>query len=398
MSILGNFKALFLNQKAVSFGSDGIKDEKIFLYRDLWQYDLALSIVSSILSNALINTKWRTYKDGELIYGEEWLRFNLAMNEKESAAEFYSKLSDSLIKKRKALIVELSTGLFVADSWSFKGGQDLVVRPNTFQNVQIGDFHLKRAFKENETCLYIQLPALFDVEVIFKKMEHEFSQLRNLTNKAAEKAMGTKLVLKRDSQKTIAYDEKESERLQRLYVPLMEKANAMFFAQRGEEIIDLTEKQRGSEVQLVIEAISNTVTINHEILCNVGRAYCIPKQFMLSEYTQENEDVFAQLMTWFVKPILKLLSDKFTLFLMNKDSILSGSQIKADLNSIRFVDTLSLSNAVDKLISSSAYTINEIREKIGDDPIEGGDQRMLTKNYEKVSKVEEEGGKDENET
>ena len=123
MSIWKNFKSFFLNQKTISFGSDGIKDEKIFLYHDLWQYDLALSIVSSILSNALINTKWRTYKDGELIHGEEWMRFNLAMNEKESAAEFYSKVADSLIKKRKVLIVELSTGLFVADSWTFKAGQ-----------------------------------------------------------------------------------------------------------------------------------------------------------------------------------------------------------------------------------------------------------------------------------
>lgn len=392
MSIFWKLKALFRNRE--SFGSEGIKEDSIFLYSELWQYDLALSIVANLLSNALMNTEWKTYRDGQVIKGDEWVKFNVAMNKKESAAEFYSKLADLLIRRRQVLIVECSRGLFVADDWMFKSGQELSVKPNVFSQVRIGNCLMNRTFEENKNCIFIKLPALGGVDSVFQSMERDFKRLSNLTNKAAEKAMGTKLNLTVNSQRTVKLDETEIARLQRIYEPLMEKPNAVYLTQRGEELSDMTEKQRGSEVQLVIESINNTITINKEILCNVGRAFCVPKQFMLSEYTQENEDVYATLMTWFIKPILKLLSDKFTLFLLNKNSILKGSRIKADLNSIRFVDTLGLANAVDKLISSSAYTVNEIREKIGDDPIENGDERMLTKNYAVVGMKG--GNEDEN--
>ena len=88
------------------------------------------------------------------------------------------------------------------------------------------------------------------------------------------------------------------------------------------------------------------------------------------------------LMTTFAKPILKMVSQAFTIFYLDKENILNGAKVEADINSILYANVLSQASAMDKLLSSGMYSINELREKVGDDTFDGGDTRYITKNYE----------------
>lgn len=365
-----------------------IADDKTFCnsLNHLWQLDYAVSLVEKALSTFLINVDWKTYSANSVVVGNEWLRFNYSPNKRQSAPEFYKKLAHMLILNGEALIIETAKGeLFVADSYAFKDGQELIMKDNTFIDVVIGDITLNRTFKENKDCIYMKAPQNENVDLVFESMVHDYEKIMKMITEGAEKALGMKLNLNLGAQAKNRYDSKFISEMQKVYRPLMRSRDAVFITYKGEELLDLTEKQRGSEVQQVIGLLDNNLKIDKQIMYRVGGAYGLPQKFMDGEFTADNDSLYVMAITMFAKPYIQLLSKKFTLFCLNEQDIINGAKIEANLDSIKFVESLKLATAIDKLIGSGAYTINEVREKIGDDPVEDGDQRFITKNYALLS-------------
>lgn len=352
----------------------------------IWQLQYALAVVTKILSTFLINVEWKTFRKSDVVKGDEWYRLNYAPNSKETSAEFYTKLANKFVYEGKALIIETAQKeLFIADQFEFKNGKELLMKENTFINVKIGDITLNRSFKENETCMYVKAPRHEEIEQIMESMASDFQNLRELIYEGANKALGMKLALGLNAQAKNKYDDKYLAKLQKAYEPLMKAPNAVFVYYKGEQLSDLTEKQRGSEVQQVLEAVENNIKVNEEILTNVGGMFGIPEKFMKGDFTADNDSIFAMCMTMFAKPYLTLLSQKYSTFFLTKEDIIGGSKIIANLDSVKFVESLAMATSIDKLIGSGAYTINEVREKIGDDPVDDGDVRFITKNYAVLS-------------
>lgn len=360
----------------------------------MWQLQYAFIVVQSILANLLSCVDWKTYNRGKVVKGEEWLRFNISPNNRETAVEFYSKLATKLIYEGEALIIETAKKeLFVADSYAFKNGKELIMKDNTFINVVVGDVTLNRSFKENDSCMYIKTPNFNSVLAVFSSMGLDFKELKELIMEGAQKALGMKLSLNLASQAKNKYDTEYLQKMQEAYKPLMRARDAVFVTYKGEALSDLTEKQRGSEVQQVLDAVDNDIKVNQEILCNVGAAFGIPRKFMTGDFTADNDSVYAMLLTMFGKRYLTLLSQKFTFFALTKEDIIAGGKIEADLNSIKFVEKLAMATAIDKLIGSGAYNRNEVRDMLGDDPVEDGDIYFITKNYAELEQYVK-GGSD----
>ena len=57
--------------------------------------------------------------------------------------------------------------------------------------------------------------------------------------------------------------------------------------------------------------------------------------------------------------------------------------MKIDTRAVKHVDLLSVSTAIDKLISSGAFCVNDIRELVGEQPIdeEWAYSHWITRNY-----------------
>lgn len=403
MGFWGRVKNVFTNEDESSTENPNVREIDVSTsttWREcekdttMWQLQYAFAVVARLLSTFLANTEWKTYKSGKIIKGEEWFRFNVAPNRRETASEFYSKLANKLVYEGQALIIETAQKeLFVADSYSFKNGQQLLMKDNTFTNVVIGDITLNRTFKENDTCMFLQTPNFDKVMFAFENMGADFLELKKLIYEGAQKALGMKLCLNLGAQAKNKYDATYIAQIQRAYDPLMKARDAVFVNYKGESLTDLTEKQRGSEVQQVLDAVENNIRVNNEVVCNVGCAFGVPQKFMRGDLTADNDSIFDMAITMFAKPYLKMLSQKFTFFALTKEDIIDGGKIEADLNSIKFVEKLSMATSVDKLIGSGAYDINEVREMLDDDPVEDGDIRFITKNYAVLSEYAK-GGND----
>lgn len=352
----------------------------------MWQVEYAFLVVNNILTTFLTNVDWKTYKSGEVVKGEEWFRFNIAPNRKETSAEFFAKLASKLVYEGEALIIETATKeLFIADSYEFKTGVELLMKDNTFVNVTVGDVQLNRSFKENDSCMYIKTPGYDKLLTVFNSMGLDFLELKELIMEGAQKALGMKLALNLGANSKNKYDQKYLEQLNNAYKPLMEARDAVFLTYKGETLSDLTEKQRGSEVQQVLTAVENNIKVNQEILKNIGACFGIPSKFVTGDFTADNNSIYEMAVTMFGKRYLTLLSKKFTYFVLTKEDIINGSKVDANLNSIKFIDKLSMATAVDKFIGSGAYNRNEVREMLDDDPVEDGDIYFITKNYAELS-------------
>lgn len=361
---------------------------------NMWQLEYAMTVVQRMLATVLTNVTWKTFKQKKPIQGDEWFRLNISPNRKQTSAEFFMNLASKLVYNGEALIIETaSRELFIADSYSFKNGQELLMKDNTFINVVIGQTTLNRTFKENDSCIYIKTPNFNKVLATFQDMGTDFYALKELVYEGAQKALGMKLNLNLGAMPKNKYDDKYIKEMQKVYKPLMKERDAVFVTYKGETLDDLTEKQRGSEVQQVLTAVENNIKVNDEIVCNIGMAYGIPQKFMKGDLTADNNSVYEMLITLFAKPYLKLLSQKFTFFVLTKEDIIAGSKVEAELNSIKFIEKLAMATSVDKLIGSGAYNPNEVREMLDDDPFDGGDVRFITKNYAVLSEYAK-GGSD----
>ena len=361
---------------------------------NMWQLEYAMTVVQRLLATVLTNVTWKTFKQKKPVQGDEWFRFNISPNRKQTSAEFFMELANKLVYNGEALIIETaSRELFIADSYSFKNGQELLMKDNTFINVVIGQTTLNRTFKENDSCIYIKTPNFNRVLATFQDMGADFYALKELIYEGAQKALGMKLNLNLGAMPKNKYDDKYIKEMQKVYKPLMRERDAVFVTYKGETLDDLTEKQRGSEVQQVLTAVENNIKVNDEIVCNIGMAYGIPQKFMKGDLTADNNSIYEMFITLFAKPYLKLLSQKFTFFVLTKEDIIAGSKVEAELNSIKFIEKLAMATSVDKLIGSGAYNPNEVREMLDDDPFDGGDVRFITKNYAVLSEYAK-GGND----
>lgn len=370
----------------------GIADDYISTYSNIWQTEYATQVVVNLLTACLVNSVWRTYERKKQIKGNEFYRLNYAMNNKDTAQEFYGKLANNLIRTGEALIIETNTNeFFVADSYAYLNGTMNELKPNTFVSVTIGTITLRKHFVENKNCIFIRLPHKEGLANIYRSIEQDYMTLKELVNKGAKRALGMKLNLQLNAQNKNKYSDDYFKATEEQLNKIMVKDNSVFITYTGETLKDLTETQRGSEVEQVIKAVSNNIAINEEILTTIGNCWGIASSIMKGDITTDNADAFNMTMTVFAKPILKLISHKFTVYLCEKEDIIKGSRVEININAIKYVDILSMASAVDKLIGSSFRTVNELNDDLGQDEVVNGDTRYITKNYQNV----EDYGKEE---
>lgn len=97
-----------------------------------------------------------------------------------------------------------------------------------------------------------------------------------------------------------------------------------------------------------------------------------------------------------VKPFIKLMKDEFNAKFLDMDEYLNGHRIGIKI--ISYHNIFDLATAIDKLISSTVLTGNEVRAEIdyerSDDP--NMDKHLMTKNYQQLGSDSTEGGEKEN--
>ncbi|MFK4480617.1 HK97 family phage portal protein [Bacillus sp. RC206] len=342
---------------------------------------LALDTCVSFLGRTISQSEFRVRNGKAFEKNELYYRLNVRPNKNMTASTFWERFIRKLIYDNECLVIQADDGdLLIADGFRHN---EYAVYEDTFTDVIVKDYMFKRSFKQSEV---IHLKYRNDklsplIDGLFADYGDLFSRILN-SQKRKNQVRGT-VDMDMIGAKTEEQIVKLQEFIDNMYKAIGTKDIAIVPQQKG---INYNEIYNGVANGPSVEEI-NKVTSG--FLNQVAMAIGIPTALLYGEMADVEKQT-KNYMLFTVRPLLKKLSDEANVKFFEMNEYLSGQKII--VKAVSYQSIFDLATSIDKLISSSAFTGNEIRSEVdyedSDDP--NLNIHHITKNYKKLN--ESEGG------
>lgn len=348
------------------------------LTSEIYIRELAFHMITNKIGNALSKCELNIYNDKKRMKDDEWYRWNIQPNVNQNATEFWNKLVDVLFNYNEALIIQNNGDLYVADSY-FLNEQSAFFE-HYFENVTINDFTFSKRFYMSEV-FYFKLNNK-DLKVFLDGTLQLYGKLINASLSSYLVSNGNKGVLYIDQ-----YNEQEDDFEETLNTILNE--NFKKFFESSNAIVPLYNGYKYE--QLDSKGTSDTrdfKSLLDDVISITANAFNVPKSIAIGE-VQDTSKAIDEFLTFCLDPLIELLTDEITRKLFTKYQVLNGYYVKFNTKAVKHIDLLDVATAIDKLISSGCFTINDIRRVCGEDEIDEpwANQFFMTKNYSAIEDI-----------
>ncbi|WP_144561677.1 phage portal protein [Bacillus mycoides] len=346
---------------------------------------LAIDTCISFLGRTISQSEFRV-KDGKsFIKDELYYRLNVRPNKNMTASTFWEKFVRKLIYDNECLIIQGDDGdLLIADDFQHN---EYAVFEDYFTNVTVKDYLFKRSFTQSEVIhlKYRNEKLAPLIDGLFTDYGDLFGRILN-SQKRKNQIRGT-VNMDMIGAKTQEQIAKLQEFINNMYSAVGDKDIAIVPQQKG---IEYNEVYNGSANGPSVEEINK---VTNGFLNQVAMAIGIPTALLYGEMADVEKQT-KNYMLFTVKPLLKKISDEANVKFFEMKEYLSGQKI--EIKSISYQNIFDLATSIDKLISSSAFTGNEIRLEVGYEASNDRnlDKHYITKNYAEMNTGE--GGEKEN--
>ena len=152
--------------------------------------------------------------------------------------------------------------------------------------------------------------------------------------------------------------------------------NAALPLGKGLDWKELTEKTYASESTRDIRAMVD------DISDFTAKAFGIPPALLRGD-VQGTADALDQFLTFCVDPLTDMLQEEINRKRYGLKGVQGGNYLQIDTKTIKHIDWFSISNSVDKLISSGVRSVNDILKMVGEPIIDKpwANEHFITKNY-----------------
>jgi HK97 family phage portal protein len=346
------------------------------LIGDIYIREMAFWSAVNLVANAVSKCEFKTYLNNKEVKGKEYYLWNIEPNRNQNSSTFLHKLIAKLYRNNECLVIEQSGQLLVADSFIRK---PYALYDDVFSQVQVEDFTFGRSFTQSEV-LYYKLNEE-NVRKLVNGLYESYSKLITYSIKAYQRSRGTKGIFKYDAlpvagtEERKAFDALINEKIKKW----MEGDNAALPLGRGQEWKELQHKTYTNESTRDIRAQVD------DIFDFTARAFGIPPALLRGD-VQDTSKAIDQLLTFCIDPLTDMLSEENNRKRNGYTGFSQGTYMKIDTTCIKHVDLLSVATAIDKLIGSGSFCINDIRKAVGMEIIDEpwAWQHFITKNYETV--------------
>lgn len=359
-------------------------------YVDVYIRELAFWSCVNIVANAVSKCEFTTYVKGKETKGAEYYLWNIEPNKNQNSSVFIHKLIAELYRNNECLVIESNGQLLVADSFD---KNDYALYDDEFTNVTVKGFTFDKTFKQSEV-LYWQLSSN-DMKQVIDALYDSYSKLIAYSIKAYKKARGTKGIFKVDTipKPDTPEDNAYQDLIKNKFKKFLEEADAILSLGSGQAFTELNTKTYSNESTRDIRALID------DILDFTARAIGIPPALPRGD-VQDTSKAIDQLLTFCIDPLTDMLQEEINRKRIGKEEYLRGTKLVIDTKTIKHIDLFSITAAIDKLVSSGSFCVNDIRKAVGEEPIneEWADKFFMTKNYatvEEVLKQLERGDKNE---
>lgn len=337
--------------------------------------ELAISTCINLIANAISQCTARTYENNIEVFGQSHYILNVRPNINESSTMLWHKAIEKMVNNGEALVVNINGCLYVADSYIVN---EYPIKGHVYEGITIGNLSLNKIFRQDEVIV-LRLNNV-NIKRLIDGLYSSYEEMLNLCTEKYKQDNQQKYVLELDNVKAGngQFNDKYREVLQEQLSDFLNNQNTVLPLFRGQTLTDVSKTSSASsnDFQGLIENLFKTV----------AQAFNIPIDLLFGK-TDNIEKVTKQFLTFTIEPIASMISEELSAKLYDGFiGFQNGNYVRIDTSDIQHISILEMATAIDKLISSGAYTINEVRTLTGYNKIneEFGDKHFITKNYATV--------------
>ena len=355
---------------------------------ELYYKELAIYTASSLISNAISRSEIRTFENGEPVKKRDYYLLNVSPNANETSSVFWHKVINRVIRDGEALVVEANGCLYCADSYT-----RMLERPilgDIYECVTVGNFTFNKRFDQSDSYMF-RLDNI-NVKALIDGMYTEYGKILSSAAKALKQGNGQKYKLHIEGTKAgdDDFNKEFEEYIKKQLKTYMESDNAVYPEFDGYKLEADPTYGNGKS-----GSAADFVSLKKELFSSVAGAFHIPESMMTGNITNMS-DIIGSFLTFGADPYADMITE-----VLNKeagvDNFLAGNYYQVDTSRILHRDAFDVSADVSNLISSGVKCIDEVREMLGDAPLntDWSRKHFITKNFEEIERfltLPEKGG------
>lgn len=346
---------------------------------ELYYKELAIYTASSLISNAISRSEIRTFEKGEPVKKRDYYLLNVSPNANETSSVFWHKVINRVIRDGEALVVEANGCLYCADSYT-----RLLERPilgDIYECVAVGNFTFNKRFDQSNSYMF-RLDSI-NVKDLIDGMYREYGKILSSAAKALKQGNGQKYKLHIEGTKAgdDEFNQEFENYIKKQLKTYMESDNAVYPEFDGYKLEADPTYGNGKS-----GSASDFVSLKKELFSSVAGAFHIPESMMTGNITNMS-DIIGSFLTFGVDPYADMITE-----VLNKeagvDNLLAGNYYQVDTSRIMHRDAFDVAADVSNLISSGVKCIDEVREMLGDAPLNTpwSKKHFITKNFEEIER------------
>lgn len=383
MKIIDNFKGTiydYLGKKVSKSQIQAIYDNAEIEYS---LKKLALYIAISYIANAITKCEFKVYKNNKEVKDETYYALNVSPNINENSSQFWNKVINYLYTKGEALIVSVNGELFCADSYSV---DERPIKGNIYSGVSVNTFQFNKKFYAKDV-FYLRLD-LENVTKLFDDVYEKYGKMMAYALKSYTRSNSKKykLIIKNLKAGDKKFQKEFEEVIKKQLENFIKNDNAVYPQFEGYNL-----EEFGTNIQT--KDSSDVIALKKDTLETVANTLKIPISMMYGNMNNVTE-VVNQFLTFAVDPVTDMIEEELTRKTNTFEEWQKGNHIEVDTTCINHIDILNVAEKVDKLISSGTCDIDEVREKVGMNPLntEFSKTHWITKNYSTSEEALKGGG------
>ena len=377
-----------LGGNPVKVSGEGWRDEAFIteLYTDACYRDMALFTAVDMMARFISKCEFKVFLGGrEDSKNPEWYRWNIQPNKNQSSSTFLRKLIFSLYYNQECLVVENAGELFVADAFTRK---PYVLYEDIFEQVTVDDYVFNRRFEGHEV-MYWNLDALGSgrnmQRLIFGVCE-SYAKLLSYAMQSFQTSRGSKALFKYDSLPPNSSAEEANQWLQsqiKKYGKFLSADGGVVTIGKGTELESFDRKTTYSN--------ESTRDIRHlvdDISDFTAKAIGLHPALLRGD-VQDISSAMDFTLTVAVDPLADFLREEIVRKLIGRSMHAKGYDFVIDTRSVKHIDLLSIHAAVEKLVGSGVFCVNDIRKLLGEPVIDEpwAWRHFMTRNYSTVEEL-----------
>lgn len=372
---------IYVTQKAIDDRENRLSIEKF-----------GIMTAINFIANAISKCEFKTFLSGEEIKGDEYYLWNIEPNMNESSTQFMHKLISQLLFYGEALVIEVNGQLLVADSFN---QVEYAIKENYFTDVSVKTMTFGKTFNMSDV-MYFKLDDT-NIRTLLTQLVDQYEDLTAMAEGKYKRAQGRKGVVKLNgtSKGDKDYKKKIDDLFNHQFKEYFEAENAVVHLPKGVEY----QEQQDTSAKKSTSEIADIKGITAEAFDRIAQAFRIPPSLLRGDIADIGE-LTNNFLSFCIDPITTIIGEEITRKRYGKRAFLDGSYIKIDTSNIRHIDIFSISQAFDKLIACGGYSIDDLRIKAGDTPLntDWSQEHWMTKNYLQIEQQQNQidEGSDEN--